>query len=339
MSGLDPALVHDRTHIDWLTVTHDKRDPLSDFLEGPTESMPRGFNVYRSALRDGFGAVLAWDGPEERPALLTLPGKAMAQWRARHTDQDLVFRLAFDGVHCTRLDLARDTAGPWTPYRLREHIERERYVSQWRGFKYHCGQGGEALTVACGSRSSEVFLRVYDKRAEMASRGEACALPRLSRWEFELKGARAAKAFRQLSELSGCEDEETGEWAWPLGPVHAGWLRSRLVLTDERIDRENKNQQRARPNVDWLAFLRRARDTNLAPGIDERSPADQAKALGEWARRSVSSAIHVAWKLGGFDAVRELIRYGGEKLSAKHEMLLAHPGETRGAFRRGAMGR
>lgn len=332
MSGPNFEPVHDRTHIDWLTLTHTDRGPLSDFLEGPTEELPRGFNVYPKAVRDGYGAMLAWDGPAERSALLMMPGKALAQWRARHEDVDLVFRLAFDGVHCTRIDLARDTAGDWTPYRLRDFVEAERFVSQFRGFSYHCGQGGEALTVSCGSRSSEVFLRVYDKRAEMESRGEPCPFPRLSRWEFELKGERASKMFRQLMDLSSCEDANTGEWLWPLGEVHAGLLRSRLVLTRDPVDRENKNHQRAEADPEWLSFLAKSRPCVLAPDIDERSAADMAKDMARWVRSSLASAVHVAFKLGGSAGIKELIRYGGEKLSAKHKMLLAHAGDTRPAF-------
>jgi hypothetical protein len=75
-------LVHDRTHLDWLTVTHDKGEPLRAILRGPTEKLKSARGVYPHAERDGHCAVHASGGPEPRPFMLQLSGRPLAEWRA-----------------------------------------------------------------------------------------------------------------------------------------------------------------------------------------------------------------------------------------------------------------
>ena len=145
------AIDHDRTLIDWITVTHDDPRALACCLRGPTEPRKSGLLSFRTAVQDGHGTVLASDGPEPRPHMLVMGGKALDAWRAERAIRELVLHLVAAGVNCTRLDLARDTSGPWTPYRLRDHIESDRYVASWMKFTYHVGKGETGLTVRCGS--------------------------------------------------------------------------------------------------------------------------------------------------------------------------------------------
>ena len=332
MSAPDGPLVHDRTHIDYLTVTHDKGEPLRAILRGPTEKLKIGRGVYPQAERDGHGAVYAAGGPEPRPFMLQLSGKPLAEWRAEARDRDLIFQLAFDGVHCTRLDLARDTTGDWTPYRLREFLDAERYVTPWRAPPVYTQQKGGPLTVQVGSRTSDVMLRCYDKRGEMLAKGEACAFPRLSRWELEIKGDLAPRAFEQLSMVMDQLDETSGEFHWPLERLHASWLGPRLKLTVEPVDRNGKNQSRARAHPEWLDFLAVANGAVLLPGADERSPAQVAADFARWFK-GLAASLATAVDIAGRDAVFALIERGKEQLSAKQRMLIEHMAETGPAVR------
>jgi len=332
VSDLDPALVHDRTHIDWLTVTHDDGRPLRQILRGPTEKLKGGRGVYPHAERDGHGAVYAAGGPEPRPFMLQLSGKPLAEWRAENEDRDLIFQLAFDGVHCTRIDLARDTSGDWTPYRLREFLNSERYVTPWRAPPLYTQQKDGPLTVQLGSRTSDVMLRCYDKRGEMHSRREACAFPRLSRWELEIKGDLAPRAFEQLSMTMTTRDESTGEERWPLERLHAAWLHPRLKLTEKPVDKGGKNQSRARACVEWLEFLAVSSGAVLLPGADERSPAQVAADFARWVK-GLAATLATLVEIGGLDVVAKLIEEGTAKLSAKQRMLIERIAETRPAVR------
>lgn len=61
---------------------------------------------------------------------------------------------------------------------------------------------GEGDTFNLGSRSSEVFIRVYDKSREQSIEGP----PWLWRYEVELKGARANDAFEMLCRSSAIQE-------------------------------------------------------------------------------------------------------------------------------------
>lgn len=332
MSAPNVEPVHDRTHIDYLRVTHDDGRPLRDILRGPTEKLKGGLGVYPLAERDGHGAVYASGGPEPRPFMLQLSGKPLAEWRAQAQDRDLIFQLAFDGVHCTRIDLARDTSGDWTPYRLREFLDADRYVTPWRAPPVYTQQRNGPLTVQVGSRTSDVMLRCYDKRGEMLAKGELCMLPRLSRWELEIKGDLAPRAFEQLSTVMPKRDEATGEDHWPLERLHAAWLRPRLKLTAESVDRRGKNQSRARADLDWLEFLSVSNGAVLLPGADERDPAQVAADFARWVK-GLAATLATAAEIAGRDAIAALIEQGRERLSAKQRMLIEHVAETRPAVR------
>jgi hypothetical protein len=332
VSAPNGAPVHDRTHIDYLRVTHDDGGPLRDILRGPTEKLQGGVGMYPFAERDGHGAVYAAGGPEPRPFMLQLSGKPLAAWRAENQDRDLIFQLAFDGVHCTRIDLARDTSGDWTPYRLREYLDAERYVTPWRAPPLYTQQKDGPLTVQLGSRASDVMLRCYDKRGEMLAKREPCAFPRLSRWELEIKGNLGPRAFEQLSMTMATRDETTGEERWPLERLHAAWLRPRLKLTTDPVDRDGKNQSRARACPEWLDFLSVSNGAVLLPGADERSPARVAEDFAHWFK-GLAASLATAVEVAGFDEVLKLVRRGRERLSAKQRMLIERIAETRPAVR------
>lgn len=332
MSGSEVEPVHDATHIDYLRVTHDRGEPLRAILRGPTERIKGGIPMFPHAERDGHGTVYAAGGQEPRPFMLQLSGKPLAEWRAANDERDLVARLVAVGVHCTRIDLARDTSGEWTPYRLREFLDAERYVTTWRAAPVYTQTKDGPLTVQLGSRTSDVMLRCYDKRGERLANGEPCEFARLSRWELEIKGDLAARAFEQLTALPRTHDNETGEERWPLERLHAAWLRQRLRLTTSPVDREGKNQSRAELDANWLAFLAPSNGAVLVAGADERPPAQVAAEFARWFK-GLAPSIATAADIAGPGILEWLVATGRRRLSAKQRMLIEHLAETRPAVR------
>ncbi len=312
--------VHDRTLIDWITVTHENERDLRELLRGPVERRKVGLLNYPTSYQDGHGTILACGGPEPRPFMLRMTGKALEAWRAHAPDRDLLYHLAFNGAHCTRIDIARDTTGPWTSTRLWQLLEESRYLSSWRSFDQRSGLGGAARTVYCGSRQSETYLRVYDKKAEMEKGREVCPFDRLTRWEFEFKGDRALVVFDRLSCLMAETDETTGEVTWGLRELHASALAKQLTITTDPVDRDNKNQGRSEPLPRWLAFLAEHDETILAPGIDERPVRQQAHETGVWLRKQVASALAMASDVAGPDWISSLVERGRGATSAKHAL-------------------
>jgi hypothetical protein len=288
--------------------------------------------MYPFAERDGYGTVLAAGGPEPRPFMLQLSGKPLASWRAEHSERELIVRLAEAGVHCTRLDLARDTTSRWTPYRLRTFLDAERYVTPWRAPPLYTQTKGGPLTVQLGSRVSDVMLRCYDKRGERLAKGEPCPFARLSRWELEIKGNLAPRAFEQLAALRPILDEATGEERWPIERFHAAWLSPRLNLTVDPVDRKGKNQSRAKRHPSWARFLTASNGSILCPAADERSAAQIAGEYGVWIAR-LGASLNTLEAIVGAEGVAKIIEAGTLKLSAKHRMLIEKLAETQPALR------
>jgi len=324
-----PAIEHDRTLIDWLTITHDDRAHLAQFLRGPRELRRSGIITYRTSYEDGHGAILGINGPEPRPFLLQMSGKPLASWRDENTQHELVSLLTEEEVRCTRLDLARDTTGPMTPYLLQEFIESDRTISKAEKPTYHHGKGNSGLTVYLGSPKSAFRLRCYDKKAEMASRDEECPFDRLSRWEIQLRGDLASSALFQLARVPLELDEETGVEEWAVRPLHAAWLGQRLRLTVDPVDREGKNHSRAETHPMWAEFLSGAADDILVGAIDERSIADQLVRLVEAFRRTASGNLALIHYLGGAEAVQSIIDEGRGRPSAKRDLIRSHADELR----------
>jgi len=323
------GIEHDSTHLDWITATHPDRGALWELLRPPVSARRCGVGHYRESWEDGYGALFAEGGPEPRPFMLRMAGKALDAWRADHTDRELVYHLAFNGAHCTRLDLARDTSGIWTPARLWSYITSRRRVSSWLDFKAEHDADGRVLVVRCGSRSSDAFLRVYDKRKEMESRGVACPFERLTRWEFEIKGDLAPVAFEQLSRAVPSVDPTTGAESWAMRSLHASWLSKRLRLTTRPVDHENKNQSKAAIDPMWAAFVATTSDAVLAPELESRDVEHQAEDFGGWLLRQVSGAIACAVAVGGREYLDDLARLGRDRMSAKHRMFVERKDEAR----------
>ncbi len=331
-AGPGDARVHDRTIIDYVRVTHDDGTPLLPFLRGPTEKLKTGVGMYPLAHRDGYGTILAEGGPSPRPFMLQLSGKPLASWRAERRECDLIFELAKAGVHCTRIDLARDTSGEWTPYRLRAFLDADRYVSPWRAEPLYIQRKRGPLTVELGSRFSDVMLRCYDKRGERLAAGKPCPFPRLSRFELEIKGKLAPRAFEKLATLRPIVDVTTGEERWPIEGFHAAWLASRLKLTGASVDREGKNQKRALVHPSWARFLSASNGSVLDPAADERSAAQIAWEHGKWVKR-LGASLTTIEAIVGPEGIATLVEGGTLKLSAKHRMLIEKRAETQPALR------
>jgi hypothetical protein len=322
------ARIFDRTHIDYLRVTTDEHvRVLRRALRGPIEIKANGLPHYSIVERDGYGTVLASGGPEGGRVMLQMSGEPLACWRAEKTERELVELLALPGIRCTRIDIARDTAGEWTPYRLREFLEAERYVSTWRRRPLYTHEQGGGLTVQMGARESDIMLRVYDKRAELLDAGKACDQDPFSRWELEVKGPLAKEAFGRVVALAWDRSEDDPA-SMALGMLHAAWLSERLRLTVEPVHREAKEQSRSKTDASWTEFLLPADGSTLCSGGDARTRAEQAAEFAAWFLTNCAASLVTFLEMAGRDELESIIGVGQKRLSAKHRMLVDHAAET-----------
>jgi hypothetical protein len=320
---------HDDIHLDWLTASHHDLEQLRQLTRGELrESRP--FWPYKWAEEDEDGVRIMGGGPLPRPYLLEIRGEAFRRRRAAGKDDiGTVAMAAFNGLHCTRLDVARDVTNELTPAWLRDAWDAGRYVSLWRRRKW-TDEGHTGHMLRLGGADSLFALRVYDKRAEMLERRESCPFSRLTRWELVLRGERAARALDQLSRVIVGADPETGEDLWPVHPLWCAWLSNSLTVTREPVDRRNKHQERAKaaPDSAWEKFVSVRDGSTLRPEAREVCVTDRAANFANWFASSCAPSLHVMAKLVGWKTIFRLAKAAGRRVGPTQRALLSELSEA-----------
>ncbi len=205
---------------------------LETFLDGGFIAGASGGNSYSHSLHGPSGAKV-YLTPGRPDCLVMLPGQACEVLGQVNT---AAAALACE-LSITRLDVAWDATGIAPGQVLnafkrgdvvtrihRTAIEnRSDEISGWEERR-----SGEGTTVYLGSRASERFLRIYDRRGP-------------TRFELEVKGARAALLWAHLLK----HDEES--WS--------GAAMAHLRDFIDFRDRSQGQQPRACPLLDWWAAV------------------------------------------------------------------------------------
>jgi DNA relaxase NicK len=202
----------------------------------------------------------------------------------------------------TRLDLAWDGV-PFTPGQAFE-AAKAGHVRTWAkreslGWHDKPLSPDEGSTCELGSRPSERFLRVYDKRGP-------------TRCELELKGERAAAVAAQLAGLPA------REWA----PVALGHLRDFVDFVDRESD---ANLSRAAPLPWWSAFVGRAAKAGLRLVHEVVPTLERSR---DWFRRQVGPtlAVLLAADRGSLEGLLGAVDEGRRRWGPRHRLLLAAAG-------------
>lgn len=146
---------------------------------------------YKYVAQNGEGVSVLWNGPGSAQGLhITYPGSALAERDALALIEFHVKR----GARCTRLDIAIDVyTDEMTVSQLAALRQGEQCQTRSRAYSHIQSSTGETLYI--GSRTSEQFLRIYDKGAEQGNEWDEHL-----RIELELKGGRAEWAAKRLYE-------------------------------------------------------------------------------------------------------------------------------------------
>lgn len=110
------------------------------------------------------------------------------------TSQGILWALEGAKAKLTRLDVAVDAIGSGLEIDdLAAHLEMGRALTDSRSWNYVTAPGG-GQTLYVGARSSDRFVRIYNKQAELAAKAEKPAEADWKRIELEAK-ATAARAY------------------------------------------------------------------------------------------------------------------------------------------------
>ena len=189
--------------IDWLafTVPSSTVEEVQQRVGGEWMELKKGFNGYPRAWLNvstggGSGRMGTGMPHRAREVHVSLSGEIVSAWESEKVQAICRWINELKG-HGTRVDVALDDR---TRHASFSHViaaaDAGQAVMRWRTYdaKRRCSYKGQddvqGQMVTFGSRQSETYLRVYDKRMETAGKGETVEGPWV-RWELEFKKDRA----------------------------------------------------------------------------------------------------------------------------------------------------
>lgn len=302
--------------IDWAAFTFKINDPqevirIIGLKPALFTELERGIHGYRKSLRYGSIGIF-FDGQSNMGCHVVMSGQGCRQYEGQFEENpwfDLFTKSLSNNANFTRLDLAHDNVdGALDLLKLKDAIINRQIRSRFRNtseiINYKLGRDVEnqddGHTIYFGKRSSRVFVRFYDKAAEMGT-----PLP-WNRAEIELKEKRAQKAVNLLvSDL-------------PVGELFVGVLNKYLAV----INLDDSNTSRCTIQSWWSDWLQSSEKIRLTTSKAIKTVEESM----EYVKKQYSPTLAMfKTHLGvvGFnDYLRELLKDGSERMGMKHEQML-----------------
>lgn len=289
--------------IDWLSFTIDSTDligTLSDFGFQLLDfyECPKGANGYKKMLSLHASSLrVLYDGNDNMGIHFDCSGSAVPElfryyresclvetpFGTKAEDMDLLvlndlFDRIFSHGHITRLDFAIDNMHQiyFRLDELRAIFELGRFSSKFRSWKEIVEKetNGARIghTIYMGSRTSDLMLRIYDKKLEHNKRFPEDQIDYdWIRWELELKDDRANRAAHLLLENNS------------VGSVCLGILKNSLRI----INLDDSNKSRCSTDIKWQRFLDNAEKLSLYVPPLKKSLEDKYN----WVQRQVAPTL------------------------------------------------
>lgn len=268
--------------IDWISFTFDLIDDVSECIEFlgfvPHDFilMPKGDKGYRSMRKLNSDNIrILSDGNPNMGIHIDISGSAIESllfaWQKKNTVQtpfnneavlynsiehnllaDLLSSLVEVG-HFTRVDLAIDDIGCtyFSCDDILNLIENQQVISRFRNYKNIAPRllkdgSKQGHTIYFGSRQSNVFLRIYDKKLEQLNKHRTLSHDWI-RWELELKKEYSMQAIKMILQCNS------------LSNVCVGILSHYLRF----INKDSANKSRCSLEPTWEAFINEAEKMTL----------------------------------------------------------------------------
>lgn len=197
-------------HLDWLAVTYSASHVFNDTLppvlcQSDWKLQGRGRYGYRHMFQNGIGASILAAGDERQGIHLVLTGDTLDRIRACSslTEHSLMEHILSQDGSVSRLDIAIDVYDTsLTPAAMAKAYENHELKTQAKKGRLITGINDDNEGFTLGSRISERYMRIYDKRAEQ----HIMDGPSWLRLEMELKRLRA----RGLATVLATENNTRG---------------------------------------------------------------------------------------------------------------------------------
>lgn len=316
--------------IDWLSFTILDNFNLNEclrmfgFSEADFVELPKGANGYKSMMKmHEYDIKVLYDGKSDMGVHFDVTGSAISYFLERfmkslevetpfgeaYEVEDIeasFMRMLFETVlkhgHFTRADIALDdfNAKFYTISDIVDMFDACRVVSKWKSWKhvYEKINSDNFLlgnTVYCGSRQSEIYLRIYDKQLEQSKGNNKINIPWV-RWELEFKGERVNEMANRFVAMDNLSD------------VFLGVLSNYFRI----IDLDDSNRSRCSVSEKWLSFIGEIEKLTLYVSKPEHTIAEKE----DWLYRSIAPTLTGVFisKGGDMDFIYSLLENGSRRM-------------------------
>lgn len=151
---------------------------------------------YKRAKKLIAGGLMMWEGHHHRMGIcFVLPGKAMMCLDSTDSIRDVLCKAMGQGAKCSRLDVAFDFYELYTMEDFMLDALMGMGNKRRKVVMHETLRNGSGVTYDIGGRTSDRFVRVYDKAAQMKVKNQSWV-----RFEIETKRRIADMYFRSFCE-------------------------------------------------------------------------------------------------------------------------------------------
>lgn len=296
--------------IDWLQFTIKDRtyiDVIVSILQYDLnlfQTLPKGMMGYKSQTAFDNIKVL-FDGKEDMGVHVILSGKGCRQYETKESILWLLDRINENKGKLTRIDIALDDfKGNLIPFKkIKKDIIKGNIITKWKSsLEYNKRDtNGKMLgeTISLGSRTSDTYLRIYDKALEQGHDGI------WNRIELEIKKKNAEEIQNILNEYT-------------VATIFKGVLNNYLRIVQPHETDTNKSRWKTQPY--WEKLINGIDKIKLTQKKEEKS-IDEKK---EWIKKQVGPTMAIVSILeNGDDAFfKEVINESIDKMKPKHQRII-----------------
>ena len=276
------------------------------------EQLETGLMGYKKRLWGNHIQIL-YAGNTGMKTHMILSAKGVRSYEVNNTAENLICILTHEDVSFTRIDLALDIKDDSIKFdKLLKYLNKNQIVTRFKKYKYvvekqieEDGQYTIGETIYFGSRSSNIFIRIYDKAKQMKQNEDSWI-----RIEIVYKDEHANALALYIAQ----------------GEKNLGELFSRTLNNYIRfVEKSNDSNKRRWKTADfWARILEDSERLKLSFKGTEVDP----KKTADWFKTKVAPSIaflNLYWG-GDMQIVESVITGAEEKMPEKYKKILREMG-------------
>lgn len=317
---LPSAPKENRVLIDWLSWTFKNvNDPEQAIEKSGLSALSfaksaGGGMGYKSSMRSG-NIVVFYDGNENMGCHVSMTGNGCRQYeqlnQAKNAWYQLLLRISAEGATVSRIDLAIDNVdGALDLQRLEQCIDDKQIRSKFKkGHIYRevsfspDDELPQGKTIYAGSPTSRLKIRFYDKAAQLQ-------LPSSVHWvraELQCMSERAIEAVKHI--LHGTE----------VGELAVSVLNNYF----QPINNDDSNRSRCTVQSWWATWIETSSKMRLTTSKAIKVIAEVVQFLKKQYSPTFAMLKKYYSTVEFYDLIRDMLENGKERLTKKHEMIIA----------------